>query len=226
MSISGPASGPAGPPGRRRRAAEPDGLLIVGLVGRAGSGKSTVARTLAADGARLIEADAIGHAVTDGDPEVRAALAAEYGPGVYRADGTLDRARVASRVFTDAGARVRLNHLVHPRIVAAIAERLAAYRREGYRGVVVVDAALMLDWGLESACDAVIAVTAPEPEQVARLVKSRGWSKEEARRRLAVQRPNESFAEAADETIQNTGSIPELERAARTAIARLRAAHH
>src|SRR5690349_20011371 len=105
---------------RLRRATEPDGLFIVGLVGRAGSGKSTVARALAADGTRLIEADAIGHAVTDGDPEVRAALAAEYGPGVYHADGTLDRARVAARVFTDAGARVRLNHLVHPRIVAAI----------------------------------------------------------------------------------------------------------
>jgi dephospho-CoA kinase len=222
MSINGPA----GSPGRRRRATEPDGLFIVGLVGRAGSGKSTVARTLAADGARLIEADAIGHQVTDGDPEVRAALAAEYGPGVYRADGTLDRARVAARVFTDAGARVRLNHLVHPRIVAAIAERLAAYRREGYRGVVVVDAALMLDWGLESACDAVIAVTAPEPEQIARLVRSRGWSEEEARRRLAVQRPNESFAEAADETLSNRGSIPELEHAARAAIARLRAHRH
>jgi dephospho-CoA kinase len=92
--------------------------------------------------------------------------------------------------------------------------------------VVVVDAALMLDWGLESACDAVIAVTAPEPEQIARLVRSRGWSEEEARRRLAAQRPNESFAEAADETLSNTGSIPGLERAARAAIARLRAGRH
>lgn len=226
MSINGSRSGPAGSPGRRRRAAEPDGLFIVGLVGRAGSGKSTVARALAADGARLIEADAIGHEVTDGDPEVRAALAAEYGPGVYRADGTLDRARVAARVFTDAGARVRLNQLVHPRIVAAIAERLAAYRREGYRGTVIVDAALMLDWGLESACDAVIAVTAPEPEQIARLVRARGWSEEEARRRLSAQRPNESFAEAADQTIENHGRMAELERAARAAIARLRAARH
>ena len=80
MSISG--SGPersdhGGAPGgaaRRRQHAEPDGLFIVGLVGRAGSGKSTVARTLAADGARLIEADAIGHDVTDHDPEVRSAL--------------------------------------------------------------------------------------------------------------------------------------------------------
>jgi dephospho-CoA kinase len=70
---------------------------------------------------------------------------------------------------------------------------------------VVIDAALLLEWGLESACDVVIAVTAPEAVQVERLAAARGWSEEEARRRLSAQRSNEDFAAAADITLQNTG---------------------
>jgi len=204
-----------------RRAAGRDRMFRIGLVGRAGSGKSTVAAALAAGGARVIEADRIGHQVTDHDPEVRAALTAEYGPGVYRADGALDRARVAARVFTDPAARARLDRLVHPRIAARIRDQLDALGREGRPGVVVVDAALMLEWGLERELDAVIAVTAPEEVQIARLVRARGWSEDEARRRLAAQRTNEAFAAAADVTLANTGTPDDLARAARAAVTRL-----
>src|SRR5262245_37179255 len=112
-----------------RRPAARDGLLLIGLVGRAGSGKSTVARALAGAGAEVIDADAIGHQVTDQDPEVRAALEAEYGPGVYRADGHLERTTVAARVFADPAARARLDGLVHPRILARIRARLEELRR-------------------------------------------------------------------------------------------------
>src|SRR5215470_17799432 len=134
---------------RARRPSSTDGLFIVGLVGRAGSGKTTVARALAEEGATVIEADAIGHQVTDGDPEVRQALQREYGPEVYLADGALDRARVAAKVFADSSARARLNDLVHPRILQVIEQRLNALRAAGSRGLVVIDAALMLQWGLE-----------------------------------------------------------------------------
>jgi len=208
---------------RARRPRTDDGLLIVGLVGRAGSGKSSVARALEADGAVVIAADALGHAVTDGDPEVRAALTAEYGPGVYRADGTLDRGRVAARVFADPAARARLDALVHPRLVRRLHAGLERLRAAGHRGVVVVDAALMLEWGFERACDAVLAVTAAEADQVARLMRARGWSEPEARARLAAQRTDETFAAAADEVIDNRGSEADLARAARAALARIAA---
>ena len=208
---------------RARRAAGSDGLFIVALVGQAGSGKSTVAAALAEDGARLIEADRLGHEITDRDPEVRAALIADYGPDVYRADGTLDRPRVARRVFSEAAARARLDQLVHPRIVAAIRRKVEALRSEGFRGVVVVDAALMLDWGLERDCDAVLAVTALERDQLERLARSRGWSDEEARARLAAQRTPEDFRSAADVTLDNRGSVEALRLAAREAVRSLRA---
>jgi dephospho-CoA kinase len=206
-----------------RRASTGDGRFILGLVGRAGSGKTTVARAIAADGGALIEADTIGHQVTDQDPEVRTGLAAEYGADVYRPDGTLDRARVAARVFRDREARARLDRLVHPRILDRITDRLEELRRADHRGVVVVDAALMLDWGLERSCDAVLAVVAPEPDQVARLIRSRGWTEGEARARLAAQRTNEDYAAAADATLENRGSVADLERTARALVARMKA---
>ena len=206
---------------RVRRAEAGDGVFILGLVGRAGSGKTTVARALEADGARVLEADRMGHEVTDRDPEVRAALIAEYGPAIYRPDGALDRARVAARVFTDAAARSRLNELVHPKIVARIRDTILGFIREGWRGVVVVDAALMLDWRLERACDAVLAIVAPERDQVLRLVQSRGWSDAEARSRLRAQRTNEEYARAADAVLDNQGTPEALVEAARAVVRRL-----
>lgn len=212
-----------GPPRPRRPRAD-DGLFVVGLVGRAGSGKGAVGDAWSADGALVIEADRVGHEVTEDEPGVRAALAAEYGPDVYGADGRLDRARVAARVFADPAARARLDRLVHPALVARLRRRLEVLRARGWRGVVVLDAALLLDWGMERECDAVVAVTAPEAEQVRRLMRSRGWSADQARQRLAAQRPNEAFAGAADVTLENAGSLEELAKLARAALAALRAA--
>jgi dephospho-CoA kinase len=85
--------------------------------------------------------------------------------------------------------------------------------------VVVIDAALMLEWGLERDCDAVIAVVAPEAMQIERLWRARGWSESDARARLQAQRTNEAFAAAADVTLVNQGSAEELRRQARAAVA-------
>jgi dephospho-CoA kinase len=210
--------------GRPRRKSADDGLFIVGLVGGAGSGKTTVAQALAADGAEVIDADALGHEIADRDPAVRAALAAEYGASVYGPDG-LDRRRVAAVVFRDVAARERLNRLVHPRILARIRARLEALRERGFRGVVVIDAALMLDWGLERECDAVLAVAAPEVARIERLVGTRGWSREEVERRLAAQRPARAMAASADAVLDNRGRPDAVARVARETVRRLQQTH-
>jgi dephospho-CoA kinase len=204
--------------------AESRGVFVLGVVGRAGSGKSTVARVLAGASGVIVEADRIGHEVTDRDPDVRAALIRSYGEDVYRADGALDRARVAARVFADPAALAELNALVHPRIVQRIRERIAASRRAGQPSVVVVDAALMLDWRLEEDCDAVVAVVANADAQIERLRESRDWSDAEARARLDVQRSNEAFEAAADAVIRNDGTREALERVAHETLDRLRSA--
>src|SRR5262249_42924943 len=154
MSTERPRTGESA--GRSRRTARANRPFVVGIVGPAGSGKSTIARALAGPDVRVLDADRMGHDIVDHDPEVRAALSAEYGAGVYRADGTLDRARVAARVFADPAALARLNELTHPRILARLRAQLAEAAAQGFQGTVVVDAALMLDWGFERECDAVL----------------------------------------------------------------------
>ena len=206
---------------RRDLAKAAGSLVIVGLVGRAGSGKSTVAQLLAERGAEVLDADRVGHEVTDTDPEVRAALIAEYGEQVYRTDGHLERSRVAARVFHDPAALEQLNRLVHPRILQRLRERLHQLAERGEPQVVVVDAALMLDWGFEQECDAVIAVLAPEPARVARLMASRHWTQEQASARLERQRPDPEFERAADEVLCNDGSPAELAAATDAALERI-----
>jgi len=206
-----------------RRSPAGDSLFVVGLIGQAGSGKTSVARALERDGARVIDADALGHVVVNGDPEVRAALSAEYGAGVYGPTG-LDRARVADTVFRDPAARERLNRLVHPRIIEGIRARLDELRAARAAGVVVVDAALLLDWGFERECDAVLAVTSPRAAQLERLAAQRGWSAAQAERVLGAQRPVAELTAAADMTIDNHGHPEALEQAARRALEQLRAA--
>lgn len=209
----------AAPP---RRASAP-GVFVLGLVGPAGAGKSTVARALAADGARVLDGDRIGHELADRDPGVRAALVAEYGPHVYRADGMLDRKLVAASVFSDPAALARLNQLMHPRILARLRDGIAQAVHEHFEGVLVIDAALLLDWSFERECDAVLAVLAPPEQQIARLVATRGWTAEEVRQRLANARSHESFAALADEVVINDGAEADAILQARTAVARLRA---
>ena len=204
---------------RTRRARPAAGPFVVGLVGPAGSGKSTLARALAGPGTRVLDADRYGHEITDGDAAVRAALAAEYGADVYRADGTLDRARVGARVFADPAALARLNALVHPRIVERLRAEIA---HAAGVDTVIVDAALLLDWGFERECDAVVAVVAPRALQLHRLGAKRGGSEEEAARRLATARTNEAFAALADEVVVNDADEPAAVQAMRAAVARLR----
>ena len=208
---------------RPRRASTP-GTFVLGLVGPAGGGKSTVARALASDGATVVEADRLGHEVTDHDPVVRAALIAEHGPEIYRADGRLDREKLAARVFTDPAALARLNQLVHPRILDRLRDAIRGFDgagAPGSRSLLVLDAALLLDWGFDQECDAVLAVVSPREQSIARLVRSRGWSEAQARERLAVARSNDNFAALADETIMNDGREEAAVATARAAVARL-----
>ena len=208
-------------PTSARRPRTRDGLFIVGVIGQAGSGKSTVARVFEREGAAVIDADALAHEIVDFDPQVQAAIAAEYGPEVYGPTG-LNRRRVAEVVFRDPAARERLNLLVHPRIVERIRARLEALRKDRFRGTVAIDAALLLDWGFERECDAGVAVTASRAAQLERLRTQRGWDADEAGRVLGAQRPMEVLAGAADVTIENNGGAAELVRVARAALKHLR----
>jgi dephospho-CoA kinase len=184
-----------------------DPMLLVGLTGGIGAGKSAVSARLAELGAVVIDADRLAREVvapgTDGLAEVIAA----FGPAVLDAAGGLDRAAVGRLVFGDDVARRRLEGIIHPRVRARTAELVAAAPADA---IVVNDVPLLVEAGLATGFALVLVVLAPEADRVARLARDRGMTAVEARARIAAQATDEQRRAVADVVIDNSGSLAEL----------------
>lgn len=182
-------------------------MLLVGLTGGIGSGKSTVARMLAERGAVILSADAFARdAVTAGSPGFRQVVEL-FGPRIVGPDGELDRGELAAIVFADADLRVSLEAVIHPEVRRRIAEGVAA--EAGSDRVVVVDSPLLIETGAHRGFPLVVVVSASISTQIGRLL-ARGMTEGDARARLAAQMPLEDKAAAADILLDNEGTEAEL----------------
>jgi dephospho-CoA kinase len=184
-------------------------MLRVGLTGGIGAGKSEVSQRLAAQGATVIDADAVARAATAPGTPGLAEVAAAFGPGVLRPDGSLDRPRLGDIVFADPELRARLNAIVHPLVGARMTE---LERAAGTAGIVVHDVPLIAENGLAAAYDIVVVVDAPRRVQADRLVKHRGLTREQATARIAAQATRKQRLAIASLVIDNSGSLSELDR--------------
>jgi dephospho-CoA kinase len=188
-------------------------MLRVGLTGGIGSGKSEVSRRLAALGAVVIDADLAAREVVEPGTPGLDRIAETFGPGVLRADGSLDRARLAEIVFGDEEARGRLNAIVHPLVHERMREAEAAAARSGGDGVVVVhDVPLLAEGGRAGDFDLVIVVDVPAGLQVERLAQARGMTGDQARARMAAQASREQRLAVAGIVIDNSGTLADLDR--------------
>jgi dephospho-CoA kinase len=183
-------------------------VLLVGLTGGIGSGKSTVAGMLAERGAVVVDADRLARdAVAPGTAGFDA-VRDRFGDAVIAPDGSLDRAALARIVFADDEARAALEAIVHPEVRRRIAESVAAHAETD--DVVVVDSPLLIETGAHEGFEVVVVVTAPLAERVARLA-SRGMSEDDVLARDAAQMPLEEKAALADVVVDNDGSLDDLE---------------
>jgi dephospho-CoA kinase len=183
-------------------------MLLVGLTGGIGSGKSTAAKLLAERGAVVIDADVLARrALEPGTPGHAAAVEA-FGESIL-SDGAIDRERVADLVFRDEDARARLEGIVHPEVARLFADAVEPYR--GTPRVVVYVVPLLVENGLQSMFDVVVVIRADESVRSARL-RARGMPTDDARARMRAQLPDEERERVADIVIPNDGSLAELER--------------
>ena len=186
-------------------------MLIVGLTGGIGAGKSTVARLLAERGADVIDVDALGRQVLEPGGRAQAGVAAAFGPGVLAADGSIDRAALAKVVFADAAALARLTAISHP----AINEELVARLRALPPGAIaVLDMAVLAESELGRVDDPyrytfVVIVEAP-PELREERAVARGSDRDDVRRRMAQQATDEQRRALADVVITNDGTPAQL----------------
>lgn len=186
-------------------------MIVVGLTGGIGSGKSTVSAALAKRGAVIVDADAIAKELQRAGQPVFLKMVERYGPDIVGADGELDRAKVAGIVFNDAEALKDLNAIVHPALNAEMRRRIRA--EQDTDRVVIVDVALMAEnngrkrFGVGS----VIVVDTPTEVAVERLVKYRGLTEADARARMGRQATREDRLKIADRVVDNGGDLAHLE---------------
>ena len=184
-------------------------MLLVGLTGGIGSGKSTASGLLAGKGARVIDADKIVREVQAPGTPVFRGMVERFGPGIVAADGTLDRQAVADIVFTDADALADLNAMVHPAVAAEIARRLEEAATTD--DVVILDVPLLVESGRDDLVALLVVDVDPELA-IARLGEHPQFREDDARARIALQASREERRAHADRVIDNGGTLADLER--------------
>ena len=186
-------------------------MIAIGLTGGIGSGKSAVARLLAAKGAAVIDADEIAREVVAPGGMAYEEVVRRFGDRVVTGDGSIDRAALGAIVFADEGARRELNAVVHPAVGAVMGERIAAAAVDSE--VVVLDIPLLVEAGGRSRYQVagVLVVDAPLDIARERLVRLRGMSEDEVSARMAAQATREQRLAVADFVILNMGTMDELE---------------
>lgn len=189
---------------------------MLGIEGGLASGKSTVAGLLAERGARVIDADRIGHRILE-RPPVKKALVEAFGEGILDGAGRVSRPRLAEEAFSSRHKLAKLDQIVHPPLLEEIRTRVERLKKEDGVPLVVLDAALLVEWNLhEELCNALLFVDAPEQVRRRRAVSGRQMSAEQFHRRAQVQLPEGLRKQQADYVVQNTGDLAELEQEVET----------
>jgi dephospho-CoA kinase len=187
-------------------------VLRVGLTGGVACGKSTVAKMFADLGANVADADTIAHELYRPGQEVLQELINHFGQEILKADGELDRARLATLVF-DGGRVEELNKIVHPAVIRQQEQWMRALGEKDPYAVAIVEAALILEAGIKDHFDRIMVVTCKPAQKVARFAQRTGVSAEAAcadvERRTKAQMSDDEKARRADFVIDNSGSVEE-----------------
>ena len=185
-------------------------MKIIGLTGGIACGKSTVSTELRALGAAIVDADALAHELSQPHQPIYNAYVERFGREIVTADGTLDRAAIARRVFADPAVRAEVEAIAHPIIRSAAEARLRAARDENKRAA-VLDVPLLFEAGWDALADETWVVALPREEQLARLLaRDTSMDAGEARARIAAQMPLAEKCARADVVIDNSGTVEEI----------------
>ena len=187
-------------------------ILRVGLTGGIASGKTTAAQILAELGAFVIDADRLAHAVMEPGASAYARVVDRFGPGILDDSGWIVRARLVELVFHDDEARLALNEIVHPEVMAAAARRIADYAPDGRAPIALFEAALLVETGHYRDFHRLIVVRCSRETQIRRLLARDGLSTDEAEARIDSQTALENKLAVADYVIDTEGTLRELQK--------------
>lgn len=189
-------------------------MIVIGITGPTGAGKTTVLNVLRELGGAVADCDGVYHELLSTSVPMREELAARFGPEIFDENGDLRRKELGAIVFGDPDALADLNAITHRHIVSELERRIAQAEGEG-RPAIALDAVALLESGAGTLCGTTIAVTAPEEVRVGRIMAREGIGEDYARARVKAQKPSAWFEERCAHTLRNDGEKASLEEQAR-----------
>jgi len=177
--------------------------LVLGVTGSMGSGKSTVARMFKGKDCQIIDADCLGHNLMSIGTGVYKRIIKSFGRGILKPDNSIDRVKLAKIAFVNKAALSRLNKILHPAIIAEIKRRIKVSNKR----IIILDAALIIEAGLQKIVDKLVVVIATRQQQILRSRKRLALSKNEISRRMKYQISQNAKMRLADFIIDNNGQI-------------------
>jgi dephospho-CoA kinase len=189
-------------------------ILKIGVTGGIGSGKTSVCRIFESLGIPVLYADDIAKKISNYDPNVRRRITRLLGPAAYGPEGLYNREFVASKIFSDKKLQQRLNAIIHPEVEKELQRRFQDAEQKNAK-MVVVEAALIYEAGLDKQLDAVIVVDAGEGERIRRIVERDGATEKDIRKRMSAQWAVSKKIAKAEYVIHNNGTHQDLEHKVR-----------
>jgi dephospho-CoA kinase len=184
-------------------------MKIIGITGGIGSGKTEVAKIFKKSGAKVISADQVGKEVVEKNPLVLKKLVKTFGQEILTKDKKLKRRKLGELAFSSVEKKDKLNKIVHPYLLSALRKKIKAFRKKG-KGLMVVDAALIVEWGLQKELDYLILVESTLKNRLKRLTEYQGYSRKEALKRVKIQLKDKVRRRYADCIIKNDKDLKEL----------------
>ena len=187
-------------------------MIVVGLTGGPGSGKTSVAEILKENGAIILSGDEIGRRIADKNQATLNKLVKVFGKQILGQGRKLNRRTLGKIVFANSQALYRLNEIIHPPLLRMLKTELTKHLRRRSNKIIVIDAALIFEWGIADWCNFILVVTADREIRVRRMIKS-GLTRKEAEDRIASQLPERDKVALADYVVHNNGTKAALRHA-------------
>jgi dephospho-CoA kinase len=189
--------------------------ISIGITGGIGCGKTEVCNILRILGAKVFFADMIAKEIVNKQSDVRKRIQKTFGKNVYTADGSLDRKKVAKIVFDDGHLKKALDKIVHPYVIEILKKQIQKAKDSGIHSLVVVEAALIYEVGVEKMFDYIVMIDASEEERIRRVMQRDNVTRVEVVKRIKMQMPVEQKIRRADFVIYNTDDMRKLETSCR-----------
>lgn len=185
-------------------------MILIGITGGIGSGKTEVAKVFQRLGAKILSGDEIGKDVVENNPELLKKLVENFGDEILDSKRRLKRKKLGEIAFSSPSLTRKLNRMVHPFLLKDLKEKIKSLKKRGYKNPVVIDAALIVEWGLQEKLDYLVFVDCSKRKRIQRLIEQKGYTGKEAEQRIKAQFPESKKRKYADFILKNDLGLKEL----------------